>query len=288
VPVCPIGDAARSRHPHFLYRFPRQQPPDRFRCYQHTDLSFYRCWTCDFPVQREDLVCRRCGTGLQDCRFCTARFALRIPAMGDDAARCPNCHLPRRHRSSLADAERVPADALFCSNLYGCPAGVQLDSVWYLPGTDECRICGSAALPLLKVLTRADHIGACRHCRLLFSGKAEPVAVRPRSADGNCCLCGRPFSKTDAVPDDALAAIVSISRALRCNDDDDAVFRELHAAFAAVATATLDATLTAFLRGIERPSVRRAALPRIERLLAEIKRQYGCQHEGASGAPGDC
>lgn len=276
VPLCPASNPAVSRESHFLYRVPRQTPPDRFRCYDHTTLRFGRCWKCDFPVQEDDQLCRRCTVRLDDCRFCTPLFGIRIPAAAETAP-CPNCTLPRKHDRALGTGESGSPDALFCSNLYGCPAGRRLDTVSYPPGTDHCRLCGSPGLPLLKVLTRADHLTACRHCSTLFGLEDTESNPRPNGSNANCCLCGRSFTKTRGASKEQFAEMVTISRALRCHDDHDGTFRALHDTLAAQDRPVLDRKLADFVRGIERPAVRRTVSSRVERLIEEVHRHYGCR-----------
>ncbi|HEX8407665.1 MAG TPA: tubulin-like doman-containing protein [Thermoanaerobaculia bacterium] len=312
VPFCPERNAETPRL-HYLHR--RSAARDgRFRCYAHTAMSFLTCGKCQFPVEPEETRCKRCGVDLEDCRFCTPERHLRIPKANEPDAPCPSCSLrriaPRHHeRGTLAHAE---GSALFCSNLYGCPAGARLDEATFPPGTHHCRVCEDRDLPLLMARTRDHHLSRCWVCRESFGrsfdvpsndvktkpaeGSASPAKCperNPPAMNTYCCLCGFGFeltqdfarhtsADTDAGSDGADEELkmgrlfVLIARTLRCTRTTEDAFRCLMGKYFELARERFEDYLICFAQRIERKAVLRVAGPRIDAILQLYRSQLRC------------
>lgn len=224
VPFCPERDPQTPRS-HYLHR--RSRPRNsRFRCYAHTANVFFTCGNCQFPVEPQDPRCRRCGADLEDCRFCTPQRHLRVPRAQNPGEPCPSCGLQRTAPRHRVDGAVLPAGGseLFCSNLYGCPAGARLDEATFPAGTHRCRVCEDREIHLLMVRTREHHLSRCWVCSESFGlqysderrataadqiastgdgetrsagAKAWPCPDSPRQhANPFCCLCGFSFDLT--------------------------------------------------------------------------------------------
>ncbi|HEX8172331.1 MAG TPA: tubulin-like doman-containing protein [Thermoanaerobaculia bacterium] len=290
-PFCPVADREHPERPHYVYRHRDGGVADRFRCYLHPAEEFFTCAHCEFPVRRGDANCGRCGNALTECRFCTPLFHIRIPVGADDA-RCPNCSTkPSRAKSHIGDDTLSPAepDELFCSNLFGCPAGGNLHNTTFPPHTLECPFCRAADLPLLRAFTREEHLGTCSLCSQLFgfSAKRKASGDTESSTEGHCCLCGHGAAALDAMTEDRRKDVTTISCVLRCTVDDEEAFRML---VERLTPDGLERKLLAFVDGIQRVEVRRVAAARIERILDLYSQQFGCrfaQHD-RTGQPCDC
>jgi hypothetical protein len=284
-PTCPLPDPEHSGREHYLYRHRDGHSVDRFRCYLHPDATFYTCGHCDFPMLPGATRCGRCGNELTDCRFCTPLFGVRIPA-ADAATRCPNC-FTRQVATPRLDAppavQPAEPEELFCSNLFGCPAGGHLNDTTFPGHTSECPFCRSSELPLLRAFTRVDHLEACTFCSSLFG--LEPRKERP--IDGDCCLCGHAYAAKIAHP----ATAQRIACILRCTTDDGEAFRQLLTLPRTEDARSLDTMLREFLQDIKRSAVRRVVAARFEHILALYERQFGCRTERGGhrgGEPCEC
>lgn len=321
VPFCPERDPQTPR-PHYLHRRTAARN-GRFRCYSHTDKTFLTCGKCQFPVEPDDGRCRRCGIDLEDCRFCTRERHLRIPKASEHGAPCPSCGLRRaasRHSQPGALVDTDGSD-LFCSNIYGCPAGARLDEATYPAGTYHCRVCEERELPLLMVRTRKHHLSQCWVCSESFGLSFTPpdVAGEQKSVDGKglvqpcpertptnlnpfCCLCGFDFELTRhfaRVTGDESSGVdndvrhmgrlfVLIARTLRCTRTAEEAFRCLMGEYFELAGTRFEDYLISFAQRIERKAVLRVAGPRIDRILELYRSQLGCRNRKCEGEGASC
>lgn len=328
VPYCPYRDAQTPR-PHFLHRRNGGATKARFRCYAHTAKVFLTCGNCQFPVDSVENRCRRCGVDLEDCRFCTPERHLRIPKGSGGDERCPNCRLSRSAPHYRKAGEPLPAggNELFCSNIFGCPAGARLDEATFPSGTHRCRVCEHDELTLLMVRTRDHHLSRCWLCSSMLgtaldahaatdasahelrepaSPPASPPKVKPcpehPSSERFCCLCGMPFSLTLALAEAAAGeggslserelqkmgrAFVLIGNALRCSRTTEEAFRCLMGDYFDLAGDRFEDYLICFMQRIERKEVLRVASERIDSILRLYRSQLGCRHQTSASGDGD-
>jgi hypothetical protein len=324
VPHCPERDPQTPR-PHYLHRRGAARN-DRFRCYAHTDKRFLTCGNCQFPVGSQEPRCRRCGVDLEDCRFCTPERSLRIPKAEEPSASCPSCRLPRAvspHQERDTRGNGNGRD-LFCSNLYGCPAGARLNEAVFPPGTHHCRVCEDRELTLLMVRTRSHHLSQCWLCSSSFgstfklpednsevkapdrNGSSPPCPeVAAASMNSYCCLCGFGFELTRGFATAAAGKTAGadsevrrmgrlftlIARTLRCTRDTDEAFRCLMGQYFELAGARFEDYLICFVQNIQRKAVLRVVGPRIDAILKLYRSQLGCRNrngEAGENAPCDC
>jgi hypothetical protein len=215
VPLCPVGGTPR---PHYLHRVAESSP---WHCYTHPHEQFLTCHHCAMPRRRGDPVCDRCGTALEECRFCTRFRALLIP-VAPPGSPCPSCHLPRSEPLYGSAVDRR-STGRFCPNVYTCPAGRALDSTHFPDETARCAFCSEEVLP---IYTRAYHVSACSVCREAFpalAGAGQPT----RMDDATCLLCGMAFARTAGLPDAERLAAARTLRLLVDNDDDEHAARAI-------------------------------------------------------------
>ncbi|MGF7206109.1 hypothetical protein GGE65_000667 [Skermanella aerolata] len=96
----------------------------------------HSCFHCSFPISPRQLdairdgrsvACPRCQRVLRECSYCSHRDGTLFQPLPDHSGpeRCPRCtNVMHRH---LPDVETASTDGLaeagFCRNLFGCPAG---------------------------------------------------------------------------------------------------------------------------------------------------------------------
>ncbi|HEY0141349.1 MAG TPA: tubulin-like doman-containing protein [Thermoanaerobaculia bacterium] len=256
VPVCPRDG---TPHSHYLHRSDERS---RWHCYTHPNEQFLTCHHCGMPRRTGDPVCDRCGTALEECRFCTAFRHVLIP-VAPPGSPCPSCGLPRSEPlyGSGADHE---AKARFCSNVYTCPAGRSLDTTRFPDETRHCAFCAEAVLP---VYTQAYHVSSCALCREVFPTLA--VAAQPTRADtATCILCGMAFARTAALSDGERLSAARTLRLLVENDDENAARAIFETALPGLGGA--DDALRRFAFGIEDHRRQRDVARRVEPILARF------------------
>ncbi|HEX8407663.1 MAG TPA: tubulin-like doman-containing protein [Thermoanaerobaculia bacterium] len=256
VPLCPIGG---TPHPHYLHRTDERA---RWYCYTHPDERFLTCHHCGMPRRDGDAVCDRCGTALEECRFCTT-FRHLLIAAAPAGSPCPSCHLPRSEpRYGLAaDRDR---EGRFCPNIYTCPAGRSLDTTRFPDETAHCAFCAEEVLP---VYVRSYHVSSCAVCREVFPTLAM-TGPATRTDNATCILCGMEFNRAAALSE---ADRLSAARTLRLlveNEDDDAARAIFQSAVPGLSAA--DDALRRFAGAIEDRRRQRQIARRVEPILARF------------------
>lgn len=252
VPVCPLGD---DRYPHYLHRRDERSP---WRCYTHPSQRFLTCHLCAFALLPGDKRCARCGSELDECRYCTPFRDLLIPS-GTSGAPCPACGL--RRDGPPADSERS-GRGLFCANVYGCPAGRSLQTTRYPADHRSCPFCEETLRP---AYTLDHHISACAVCRMAFPALLRPGQTQ-RADDRICVLCGMVHDETAAMNDAERLAAARTLRILVENERDEDAARIL---FESAASLSVDASeaLRRFALRLRDRRRQRGAAERIDRIL---------------------
>lgn len=270
VELAPLCRAAGP--PHLLRKLGH-----RWHCDVHT-TDLFACGVCGFPLSPDEYSCRRCETTLVDCRFCTPAHGVRAADTAD--AECPRCRLPRRVPfAAFPPLDEDPADR-FCSNVFGCPVGADLFATTYPRRTRQCAICESEEPTLFEVRTRSMHVDACTFCQALFGRRH---GYRPAStgspAGGGCCLCGQTFSATKKLGQAQMSFDVAlkIGAALLDSQDDMVAFGLLFDSLPAAERHHMRSHIRDFALRVQRPAVRKIVHPRLEHLLEQYGRQFGCQ-----------
>jgi hypothetical protein len=256
-----------------------------WRCPTHS-MVMLACGSCDFPLGSRDYFCPRCETQLVDCRFCTPTRAIRPPVTA--GVLCTRCKLPQMVPfGGLMPPDEDPSN-VFCSNIYGCPAGADLYRTTYPPGAHKrCAVCEDPELMLLDVRTRNMHVDACPFCRVLFDRRVDRGDRAARTLpSGACCLCGQQFATSKALADapQSFDVALRIASALLDSRDDAVAFGLLFDNLPAAEQHRIPSHIADYARRLHRPAVRRILHPRLTGLLEHYQRQFGCQRTAALNA----
>ncbi|MCU1230515.1 MAG: hypothetical protein JWO97_3399 [Acidobacteria bacterium] len=275
---CPLTEETAGGKRHFVHRDPSAGRHEPYRCYHHVDEAFATCAVCYFPALPNDAVCRRCHTELRTCRFCTPLFHLLVPASSEPEARCLNC---TTFPDDLVGSRRLvdKENDLFCSNIYGCPAGARLYDATFPSGTRMCPICADTRLPLLEVQTRSAQVALCAFCTRLFARHIVPTAPLSGAATHrSCCLCGQSIDAVESLKKNAIAFDqgLTCAQALLTSGSESETFRTLYQAFARAGTLAAAKIVQQFFERIVSPPVSTVVRPRIEAFLNHWREQFGC------------
>lgn len=178
-PACP--DPRHAGGIGYLHR----DEEGHFRCADHPQHHFHRCFHCDYPVETprqagEVTQCPRCLRRLQACPYCSEVSQMLVsPSSGGDNALCPRCGnrmtpIDPLHAEALNDNFDRPG---FCSNLWRCAAAA---APWGTVGDrandGRCRACAESP-PLLDRRQLRRNIERCPLCRNLI-GLPDGTGVR--------------------------------------------------------------------------------------------------------------
>lgn len=176
------------------------------------------CGRCDYPIEEEDERCPRCQVQLENCPVCRDRLHKKAPRVEP----CPDSG---RKTCAVCDTRRYPfgrqalseIEGMFCTNLYGCPAGGLLlktqEFAVLRPEASLCPVCKHPDLKPLDIRTFIYLISQCVFCHSLFGTPThwdhkwadkldittDRVTHTPKREYSPCPLCGR----EDEFPDGA-------------------------------------------------------------------------------------
>lgn len=174
-PTCPESEEDSMHH---LYK----NRYDRFVCPEHSNIKFFECFGCGYPVRYdadslmrgEKVRCPRCLKHLKKCIYCSDKFnTLYAPYSSKypNIDRCPRCKNLMDANTGYNTSEVLKTDLehpAFCHNLFNCNAG---KAVWYTAtefDEKDCVVCNG---PVGKLLDREDlerHIQKCPICLILL------------------------------------------------------------------------------------------------------------------------
>jgi hypothetical protein len=168
------------------------------------------CGKCDYPIEAEDEVCPRCQVRLEDCPVCRDIRHTKAPKVEPckDTGRrtCPVCDT-RRYPFGMQALSEI--EGMFCTNLYGCPAGGLLlktqEFAVLRPEATLCPICKHPDLKPLDIRTFIYLITQCVFCNAVFGTPThwddkwgtrldvttDLVMQTPKRDYSPCPLCGR-------------------------------------------------------------------------------------------------
>ncbi|MES1245346.1 MAG: hypothetical protein ABUT39_27330 [Acidobacteriota bacterium] len=168
------------------------------------------CGRCDYPIEADDEVCPRCQSRLEDCPVCReikhTRAPWTEPCPTTGRKTCPVCDT-RRYAFGIQPLSEV--EGMFCTNLYGCPAGgllLKTDEFAVLrEDASTCPVCRHPELKPLNLRTFVYLISQCVFCNAVFGSPpswrpgwanqwdvtVDQVKSTPPRDYSPCPLCGR-------------------------------------------------------------------------------------------------
>jgi len=244
----------------------------RFVCNLDKHQPLFTCGSCSFVLSERDVVCPRCRTALEDCRFCTRELGIRVSATG---LRCTRCHLQKTPLHALEPSCRGTPGETFCTNIFGCRVGAHLLDATFSPAVTICIHCEHPVLRPFDVITRGAMIRACAYCSALFGTEDGDSAAQ---VEGICCLCGRAPADVQNLKGNVRAwkTAIAIGRALIDFPDDEGAFRAIikahkHDPFG------IDELLRVYMRDIRSTAIATIVRDRLERILAMYARTFDCR-----------
>ncbi len=131
----------------------------------------------------------------------------------------------------------------------------------------------------MEIRTRRLHIDSCLFCHKLFRSDGYVSEPLPTPTSGRCCLCGQNYAETQKLARKRLDFTVAlkIARAMLESRDASKAYGALVDSLVSTLIPNLPNDIRDYQSRVERPEVRNVVIPRLQELLEQHKRSFGCQ-----------
>nr|VFJ45845.1 MAG: hypothetical protein BECKDK2373B_GA0170837_101142 [Candidatus Kentron sp. DK] len=187
-PTCPEPGEGGGHH--HLYR----NQEGRFICPEHPKKSFYECFHCGYPIDKEALQdgkaeCPRCLRKLRHCHYCSeGNNRLYEPQHKGKGKHehCPHCgnHLVSQEPDKAVALNEDFDRPGYCRNFTDCTAARDLWCTSTDFDLETCRSCGAEGATLLNRKHVEKQIARCPVCLSLFGLPGQDGIPSPLWREG--------------------------------------------------------------------------------------------------------